>query len=345
MKVAVVCPYDIGRPGGVQDQATRLVQWLRQASHEAWLVAPGAGGPEGTISVGSAAEIPINRSIAPVAMDLDVPKAVAAAVAGADVVHIHEPFVPMVGAAALLAETPPKVATFHADPSNMVRGLYRVGSPLLRRWTGRARVVTAVSPVAAAAVKPFAEARLIPNGVDLAEYAELDVLRRPHRMVFLGRDEPRKGLDVALAAWSMIREQIPDAELHVVGAQRESVVEGVHWLGFVPESLKRRELAAAAVYCAPHTGGESFGIVLVEAMAAGCAVVASDLESFNYVLADAGMLVPPGDPRALAETVVQLLQNEDVVAELSKRGRTRASTFDRSRVLELYLQAYEDALT
>jgi phosphatidylinositol alpha-mannosyltransferase len=250
----------------------------------------------------------------------------------------------MVGAAALLANTPPKVATFHADPSSLVRGLYRVGSPLLRRWARRAAVVTAVSPVAARAIAPFAEARLVPNGIDTADYAVPRVRRVAERVAFLGRDDPRKGLDVLLSAWPSVRTALPDAELHVIGSERDVKPPGVVWLGRVPETFKRQELAAATVFCAPNTGGESFGIVVVEAMAAGCAVVASDLPSFGYVLGDAGMLVPPEDPEALADTLVTVLSTPEVTAELSARSRTRAQTFDRSQILGKYLQAYEDAI-
>ena len=226
VKIAVVCPYDIGKPGGVQDQAVHLVEWLQEAGHHAWLVAPGEGGPPGTISVGAAANVPINQSVAPVAIDIDVPKAVVSAVTDADVVHIHEPFVPLVGAAALLGVTPPKVVTFHADPSSIVRGLYRVGSVLLRRWAKRAAVVTAVSPVAAAAVAPFAEARIIPNGIDTAAFSG-GGQRTPGLVAFLGRDDPRKGLDVLLAAWPTVKSAVPGAELHVMGANRPDGGPGI----------------------------------------------------------------------------------------------------------------------
>ena len=137
---------------------------------------------------------------------------------------------------------------------------------------------------------------------------------------------------------------MPEAELHVMGAERPDAGEpGVVYLGRVPETLKRQELLSAAVFCAPNTGGESFGVVLVEAMAAGCAVVASDLESFAYVLGEAGMLVPVNDPNAVADTLVTLLTSPDVAADLGSRSLNRAQEFDRGGVLEAYLEAYRDA--
>ena len=185
VKIAVVCPYDIGKPGGVQDQAVHLVEWLQEAGHHAWLVAPGEGGPPGTISVGRRRTCPSTGRWRRLPSTSTYPGR-SSAVADADVVHIHEPFVPLVGAAALLGVTPPKVVTFHADPSSIVRGLYRVGSVLLRRWAKRAAVVTAVSPVAAAAVAPFAEARIIPNGVDTANFSGGEIGSRALSVAFLG---------------------------------------------------------------------------------------------------------------------------------------------------------------
>jgi phosphatidylinositol alpha-mannosyltransferase len=200
-----------------------------------------------------------------------------------------------------------------------------------------------VSPIAAAAVAPFVDARVIPNGIDAAGFSG-DTAREAHRVVFLGRDEPRKGLDVLLAAWDAVRRAVPEAELHVMGSERPDAGSGITFLGRVPDALKRQELTSAAVFCAPNTGGESFGIVIAEAMAAGCAVVASDLESFAYVLGEAGMLVPVNDADALADTLVTLLTSPGLVADLSGRGLRRVQNYDRTKVLEAYVEAYREAI-
>lgn len=344
MRVALVCPYDLDRHGGVQDQVLRLKRWLAEAEHDAWIVAPGTGGPPGTVHVGASIGVPINRSVAPVSIDPRIAGDVRDAVARADVVHIHEPLVPVVGLAALMAETPPKVVTFHADPSRLVTGIYRLAAPLFRGWIGRAAVASAVSERAASAVRGMADVRVIPNGIDVADYAPGTAPRRANRVAFLGRDDPRKGLDVLIEAWARVRDVMPDAQLTVMGTARESIIPGVEWLGRVDEETKRRGLQESAVYCAPNTGGESFGIVLVEAMAAGCAVVASDLAAFAAVVGEAGMLVPAGDADALAGTLISLLQSPDLTAELGARAITRAARFDRSSVLPAYVTAYEQAI-
>lgn len=290
--------------------------------------------------------IPINRSVAPVTLDPRSGLRTVEAVAGADVIHLHEPFVPVVSLAALLSSrSTPKVGTFHADPSRAVRALYRGARPAFRRLAGRLAVRTAVSEVAAAAVRDLASPlRVIPNGIEVAAY-RLEAPRDPRRVLFVGRADPRKGLAVLLAAWPQVRARISEAELVVAGAEVSGAVPtGVRLLGRVPEEVKRAELAGAAVLCAPNTGGESFGMTVVEGMAAGCAVVASSLPSFRQVLGEAGVLVPPSDPDTLARALSELLGDRERVRELGERGREAAARFDWAAVLPGYLEAYERAL-
>lgn len=342
MKVAVVCPYDIGLPGGVQGQAVALVEWLQVAGHEAWLVAPGHGGPPGTIEVGATRRVPANRSQAPVALDPRVAKRVVAAVADADAVHIHEPFMPMVSTAALVKSDRPLVGTFHADPGRGVMALYALARPLWRNWARRLSVATAVSAVARAAVAPFVDARIVPNAIDTAAYAGSKA-KRHGSVAFLGRDEPRKGLDVLLAAWPEIRRRVPDATLVVGGAQRSEAPPGVTFRAELSEPDKVEMLATAEVFVAPNTGGESFGLVLAEGMASGCAVVATALPAFAAVVGDAGNLIPPRDPQALAEAVVSLLVDPAARAALAVAAKARALQFDRDVVFPQHVDAYRVA--
>jgi phosphatidyl-myo-inositol alpha-mannosyltransferase len=338
-----VCPYAFDVHGGVQDQVGRIVGWLRRAGHEAWGVAPGEGGPEGTRHVGGYRSIPANRSKAPISVDPRVVRRVRDAVADADVVHIHEPFMPMVSLGAMIAATPPKVATLHAHPEGWASRAYRIGGPTVRRLARRAAVTTAVSGVAAAAVKGLREVRIVPNGIDVDSYAPDDAPERAG-VLFLGRDEPRKGLDVLLQAWPLIRSANPDAELRVIGSTRDRGPEGVTYLGRVPEDVKRAELRTAAVLTAPNLGGESFGIVGLEGMASGCAVVASDLEAFRAVCGEAARYVEPGDPVALADAVGELLSDDTARARLGAAAMRRARMYGREVVLGAYLAAYEDAV-
>jgi phosphatidylinositol alpha-mannosyltransferase len=343
MKIAVVCPYDLGAFGGVQGQVIALVGWLREAGHEAWAVSPGSGGPAGTRHVGRVVSVPTNRSRAPITL---LPKAwarVREAVEGAEVVHVHEPLVPVAGPAATLGGGAPRVGTFHADPGAVVSRLYRGAAPLLRRVARRLAVATAVSPVAAEAVGRFVKARVVPNGLDTARYRPAGD-KVPGRVVFIGRDDPRKGLDVLLQAWPLVRTVVRGAELRVVGASRVSGPEGVAFLGRVGEEAKLRELAEAAALCAPNLGGESFGLIVAEGMAAGCAVVASDLPAFRHVAGSGARLTAVGDAAGLAEALQAVLSDPAETARLAEAGRREVARFDRAVVLEGYLAAYRDAL-
>jgi phosphatidylinositol alpha-mannosyltransferase len=264
-------------------------------------------------------------------------------VAGADVVHLHEPFMPMVSLGTLSAAVPPIVATFHANPEGAARRAYRLARPMLRRLGGRIAVATAVSAVAAAAVEGVVSVRIIPNGVDLEDYRPGDNPRPRSGVLFIGRDEPRKGLDVLLQAWPLIRSRHPGVEL-TVNAVRESGPDGVSFVGRVTEADKRALLASASVLAVPNLGGESFGIVGLEGLASGCAVVASDLDPFRAVCADAAVYARAGDPVELASAVNSLLGDPTLRADLGGRALRRSRQFGREVVLGAYLLAYEDAL-
>lgn len=335
MRVAVVCPYDLSRPGGVQHQVEGLVGRLREAGDEAWAVGPGCPTDLG-VDTGGTVTIPVNGSASPIALGPSTVRRVRSAVSTADVVHVHEPFVPLVSPAALSSGRP-RVLTFHADPPAWARSGYRLAAPALRRLVGSS-VCTAVSDVAAAAVRPIAPVEVIPNGLDVASYLP-DGDGDPWQVAFLGRDDPRKGLDVLLEAWDEVQAGRPQARLVVGGAHRPGR-PGVEFLGRVDDPAKRRLLARSSVLVAPNLGGESFGIVVAEGMAAGCAVVASDLPAFRAVLGDTGILVPPGDPAALSGAIAGLLDEPDRARRLGVEARNRAGRFDWAAVVAAYRSAY-----
>ena len=341
MKVAIVCPYDLGRFGGVQDQVVKLSGWLQDEGHQAWVVGPGTSGPPDARLVGPVTVVPANGAATPISLNKSAWRRTAEAVAGADVIHIHEPFMPVVSTAALWLEGPPKVGTFHADPSQTVRRVYRWGGPAFRALAKRLTVVTAVSPVAGGAISSFVNFRLVPNGIDVHGYRTAG--KDPNRIVFVGRDDPRKGLDVLLEAWPDVRKQVPSAELIVAGTSRDRVGQGVHFAGRVSESEKRDLLTSAAIFCAPNIGGESFGIILAEAMASGCAIVASGLPAFVHVAGASASIVSAGDSGGLANTLVQVLTNETERARLSEAALARVGRFDRRAVVDGYLEAYKAA--
>lgn len=348
MRVGLVCPYDLGSPGGVQQLVTELAAQLRRFGDDVVVIGAGnrafLGGPgmdDTTVLAGRAVSVRGNRSRVPLTV---VPPAwwrVRHALRDADVMHIHEPLIPLVGWAALSVDKP-LVATFHADAPSWARTLYRCAPGLGHRM--RRAKLTAVSRTAAAPVpERWGEVEVIPNAIDVPSF-ELPVERVSRRVAFLGRDEPRKGLDILLEAWPRVLVERPDAELVVMGAVRGDRPPRVTYLGPVSGGEKKRILASSLVYVAPNTGGESFGLVVAEGMAAGCAVVASDLEAFISVMGDAGQTFPVGDVGALAKEVIRLLADPDKAQDLGALARSHVSRFDWTGVVSDYRFAYEQAL-
>ena len=348
MRVGLVCPYDMSQPGGVQQVIDDLARHLQAGGDEAVVVAAGRiafqGGPGSgveTVPVGRPFLVRANASRVPLTLSPSSWFKVRAALSGVEVIHIHEPFVPLVGWVAQSVDKP-LIATFHADAPRWAETLYRY-APLVGRRMRRSQL-TAVSKTAARAIPhSWGEVAIIPNALDVASF-DLPVGRVKSRVAFLGRDDPRKGLDVLLESWPAIRDASPDAELLVMGAERSKAVDGITYMGRVSNGEKRRVLASSQVYVAPNTGGESFGIVLAEAMAAGCAVVASDLEAFEAVAGDAARIVPVGDPAALTSAVSPLLNDPEAARRLGDSGRKHVGQYDWSQVLEQYRNAYRRAL-
>jgi phosphatidylinositol alpha-mannosyltransferase len=342
MRVAIISPYDLGLPGGVQDQAIRLSGWLDHLGHESVLIGPGEEGPEGAVLLGSTRTIKANRATTPISLNPRLSKKLKEAVSDADVIHVHEPLMPLVSTAATSINTHPTVGTFHADPPSWARIGYRVGSAVWRKAINRLDVVTTVSHVSGSAISPFVTARVIPNGIDVADYGPSTKAR--NRVAFLGRDDERKGLQVLLDAWPSVLSAIPEAELHVMGANRQEEHERVTFLGRVDGADKATELGSAEVFCAPNLGGESFGIVVAEGMASGCAVVASAIPAFVGVLQESGVLTSPGDPRGLAEALISVLSDRELLAAKQQAALGAVARFDGSIVAAQYVDAYEDAI-
>ena len=345
MRIAVVSPYALDVPGGVQHQVTGLVDRLRLLGEDAYAAGPGAGGREDAVDMGGWVKVRTNRSRAPLALSPRVIGQSEEALAGADVVHIHEPFMPLAGWAALRAARRagrPVVVTFHADPPRAVGSLYRWGRGPLRRALGPA-LGSAVSPTARRAAEPLGiDLEMIPNAVDVSSF-RVAVERNPRQAAFVGRPDPRKGLDLLLAAWPEVQERAPGSSLAVMGGGSFPKAPGVRFLGRVSESEKRAVLAGSGVFCAPNRGGESFGITIAEGMAAGCAVVASDLEAFADVLAGSGLLFRNGDRAGLADALVRALTDGGLRRRLAEAGADRVRMFDWAETAGRYLSLYRRA--
>lgn len=340
MKIGLVCPYDLGAPGGVQDQVISLAAWLREEGNEVTVVGPGTADLEGFVSVGPVTIVPANGAATPVALQQRAAHETLQALVGVDVAHIHEPLMPRVSLTTLRHAPVPLVGTFHAAPSRLGASVYSVGRPITGRWLSRLAVKTAVSETASEPIP--GPVRIIPNGINTAAYRSQG--KTPSTVMFLGRDDKRKGLAVLLAAWLKVISRVPEAGLTVVGANANGrSLPGVHFVGRVPDDDKRAHLAQAEILCAPNLGGESFGIVVAEAMAAGCAVVASGLRSFVHVAGTAARYVPPRDSAGLADAIVTLLTNPSQRRELAARAEAASMRFDIGVVAAAYLGAYLDA--
>lgn len=336
MRIGLVCPYDLALPGGVQHQVIGLAERFRMDGHDVVVAGPSSSPVEdGVVSLGGAVRVEANGSTVPIMIDPAGFRRARDALSGVEVVHVHEPFMPLAGWCGLLAGGAGRVLTFHADPPSAGRLAYRLLGKIWRRPPGE---LTAVSRAAADAL-PWDKVSIVPNGIDVGSY-RVETERFARRVVFLGRDEPRKGLDILLAAWPSVVGAVADAELVVIGARRPEEISSVRFLGRVGEDEKRQVLASSAVLATPNLGGESFGIVGIEGLAAGAAVVASDLPGFREALGEAAMLVPAGDVKSLALALIRLLRTPDEVALWRARGSKRVEAFDWPVVSAAYLEAY-----
>lgn len=355
MRIALVCPYDWSRPGGVRAHVDHLARWLAGAGgHDVRVFAPASAPPdkEGppVVALGRPVPVAYNRSVAPVALSPPAARRTVRELRrfAADVVHVHEPLAPVVAVGATAFGPRPVVGTFHAWSSS--DRLYRLLSPVTRRVAGRldARIAVSVAARQFAAHGlglPPGRWRVIPNGVDAAAFASataLPELADPDRplLLFVGRLEPRKGLDVLIRAFLRLRASRPRLRLCVVGDGPErtrcqelippSIRPDALFVGSVAAAELPRYHASADVFVAPATGGESFGIVLLEAMASGLPVVASDIPGYRTVMTDGrqGRVVRAGDALALSEAVEDLLANARLRAAMAAQGRQTAQAHD-----------------
>jgi phosphatidylinositol alpha-mannosyltransferase len=340
ISVGLVSPYDLSVPGGVQAQVLGLARYLDRQGDRPVVIGPGLPSGVPGIDIGRSLRVPGNGSMVPISVDPRSRSRIRAAVSDLDLLHVHEPLMPLVSLFAVHSG-PPVVATFHAFPGALGRFAYRVGRPLFAGAMGNTVAITAVSEAAASVLPSGVEALIIPNALDTAAF-DLDVQRDQSQVAFLGRDERRKGLDVLLQAWPVVLEEHPAGRLVVMSARRDT--PGVNWMGRVDEVTKAKTLATSAVFVAPQLGGESFGIVLLEAMAAGSAVIASDLGPFRAVATGAARFFPAGDSTALAAGISALLADPEQRRRLSVAGRDRAKEYDWAVVGALYRDLYVSRL-
>lgn len=361
MRIGMVCPYSFDVPGGVQSHVLQLAEVMRARGHDVSVLAPASVDsdvPDYVVSGGKAVPIPYNGSVARLRFGPATHRKVKKWLADGDfdVLHLHEPNAPSLSMLALMIAEGPIVATFHTSTTKSLT--LSVFQGILRPWHEKIVGRIAVSDLARRWQMEAlgSDAVEIPNGVDVSAIASAPLLAgypRPGKTVlFLGRyDEPRKGMEVLVGALPAVVERFGGVEVLVVGRGDEDALRDsagdlaghLRFLGQVDDAEKASALRSADVYCAPNTGGESFGIVLVEAMAAGTPVVASDLDAFRRVLCDgkAGRLVPVGDCDALAAALIEVLGDDRLRSRYVTAAAAAVRRYDWPVVADEIMLVYE----
>ena len=365
MRVGLVCPYDWSTPGGVRTHVNDLAIALRRLGHEVSVLAPCADEselPDYVVSAGGAVSLSYNGSKAKVAFGPATVRRVRRwlRTGDFDVLHVHEPVSPSVSILSCWSAKGPIVATWHSsmERSRALSAMYPIAQTALEKVSARIAVSEAARQTLVEHMG--GDAVLIPNGVDCSAYGHSEPLPGwpgdGGSMFFVGRiDEPRKGLDVLLDALPEIAHAHPGVRLLVAGpgdvdefraGLSPEIAARVEFLGLVSDEDKARAFMSADIYVAPNTGGESFGIVLLEAMSSGTPVLASDLEAFRRVTDDgrAGASFANEDPADLARSAIALLSDPVERARLRVEGLRRAQEFDWVTVARRVVEVY-DAVT
>lgn len=373
MKLALVSPYDFAYPGGVTEHVANLAEQFIARGHDVHIVAPSSDDEtEPVVSVaapihriGRVMSIPANGSVARITLSLRSYLQAKRLLQEQDfdLIHLHEPMMPALPLTVLRHSSSVNIGTFHAYRNTPLTYFY--SKPILRPFFRKLHGHITVSSAAREFVGEYfpADYRVIPNGIDFARFFErreplpLFSDGRP-TVLFVGRLEKRKGLKFLLRAWPMVLERQPDARLVVVGrgrplegyrrfARRQGwTPEDVVFAGYVPTEDLPSYYQSAAVFCAPNTGQESFGIVLLEAMAAGAPIVASDIPGYRDVISNGleGLLVERENPGALADALCRLLANPELRASMRRAGQAKAQDYNWPRVATQVLDYYAEVL-
>ena len=351
MKIAMVSPYDFTWPGGVTAHVSQLARELGRSGHEVQVLAPHTPSRESVdadllVPLGRSVPLPSGGSIARVSLSWWLYPKVRALLKKEqfDIVHLHEPMAPILPLCVLEFSKSVNVGTFHASYNR--QHLYRFTSPITKRWQARLHGNIAVSPAARRYVNNTfpGNYEIIPNGIDFKHFASESAPYPKYQdgklnILFVGRLEKRKGLRYLLEAYSKLKWEQPNIRLIVVGPgnpDKESYLilsshnlQDVEFVGRVSYDDLPRYYASSDIFCSPATGAESFGIVLLEAMASGKPVVASDIEGFRGVMTEGeqGMFVPKKDSDALAKTLGILAKDAELRNKLGAQGRRLAEEY------------------
>jgi phosphatidylinositol alpha-mannosyltransferase len=366
VKIALVSPYDYPYPGGVTNHVRHLHREFTSLGHEVRIMAPSSNrnlerDEVDVYRIGNVRRVPANGSIARITLSFRLARRVREVLNSEafDVVHAHEPLMPSLPPTVLKYSDALNVGTFHAYRGSYYGYFY--GRPVMRRVFSKLDARIAVSRAAKRFVRQYfmAPYRIIPNGVEVARFNPALVRPLPQfddgrpNILFVGRPEKRKGFGYLLRAYPHIKNAFPQARFLVVGAGNWDVspyrayierhdMRDIIIVGRVSDEDLPRYHRTSQVFCAPAVAGESFGIVLLEAMAAGLPIVASDIEGYAQVLTDQaeGLLVPPRDERAVADAVCRLLQDPNLRRTMGEQGQVTAQQYAWERVAEQVLDLY-----
>jgi phosphatidylinositol alpha-mannosyltransferase len=374
MKIALVSPYDFSYPGGVANHISSLYKYLTNMGHEVKVIAPASkvvtAFGDHFIPIGKPRPVPSSGSIIRVTMSLRLAAAIKEVLDREqfDIVHLHEPFMPMLCSAVLRFSNIVNIGTFHAcDGTPGYNFAWPIGRIMVKRRTHKLDGKIAVSKPAMEYARKYVagDFDIIPNGIDLEHFSP-DMPPIPEfrdgklNIVFIGRLERRKGLDYLLRAYHQVKPEIPDSRLIIIGPGtrlrkkyerwiKHHKVKDVVFIGYVTYTDLPRYYQTADIFCSPATGRESFGIVLIEAMAMGKPVVATSIEGYASVVThgEEGLLVPPKDSHKLAQALLTLLKDPPLRQKMGEKGKLKAKNYSweqiAKRVFDYYLKAISES--
>jgi phosphatidylinositol alpha-mannosyltransferase len=367
MKICLVSPYDFAREGGVNQHIIALAEEFRHRGHIVKIMAPSSANEDEAVQtdpniyrVGNVVPIKANGSVARITLSLNLSGQIKRILEHEqfDVIHIHEPLMPALPLTVLAHSKSLNIGTFHAFSQSNIG--YYYGRYVLRIFVSKLDGRIAVSRPAVDFVKQYFPGyyEVIPNPIDLNRFTGQasplpEFMDGKLNILFVGRiGERRKGLKFLIRAFNYIRQQVPNVRLIIVGKGdtkgyerylRHNNIKDVIFAGFVPDDMLPRYYKSGHVFCAPSTGGESFGIVLVEAMASGLPIVASDIPGYASVVQHGkqGLLVEPKNIEMLAMSLIRLLADSNLREKMSQEGREKAAQFSWKNVSQRVLDFYE----
>ncbi len=368
MKIGIFSPYNIFKSGGVQEHVNSQAEVLRKRGHDVTIITPRPMGkdknkkaPKGIMYFGASRRIrSISATSADVSMNIDAESIDMVLAEQFDVIHVHEPIVP-IAARQLLSKIPPstiRVGTFHAAlPGNVLgKSVVATFKAYARNVVPHVDVITAVSPAAINYIENYTDLPInfVPNGIDFKTYKNTKSKRSSNTILFIGRLEKRKGARYLLKAFEQIKLVRPDMKLLIAGKGplerslktyvSENNIQDVEFLGFIEDDEKVRLLQTCSVYTSPALYGESFGIVLTEAMACGIPTVAHNNDGYSSVLKETGRLslVDCKDIQAYAERLLTMIEEEPVRKLWQDWAEVYVKQFDYEKIVDSYEKLYKE---